>query len=105
MTRIKLMADYGGTILWKNDASEVGPIDLDSMPLTEGLKHDLQAWADAYDKTLNQEYPPDSGFPSPAEEAAFEAEGQRLWRELRRELGPEFDVVYFNQQQHRVERA
>jgi hypothetical protein len=91
---IKLMAEYGGTVLWGVDAADIGAIDPDHLPLTADLKAALRAWADTYDKTLNQEYPPDSGFASPAEEEAFETEGRRLWRDLQAQLGPEYKVVY-----------
>lgn len=96
MKKIKLMADYGNTVLWGCDPEEIGPIDPDSLPLITEMKAELLAWANAYDKTLNQEYPPDSGFASPAEEEAFEVEGRRLWRALQDQLGSDYKVVYYS---------
>jgi hypothetical protein len=93
--RMKLMPDYGCSPLWEYlDGDLVDNPSPDGLPLTDDLKAALHAWAAAYDRTLNQEYPPDSGFASPAEEETFEAEGRRLWRELRSQLGPGWEVVY-----------
>jgi hypothetical protein len=91
---IKLMAEYAGTVLWGVDPADKVVIDPDELPLTADLKAALRAWADTYDSILNQECPQDSGFPSPAEEEAFEMEGRRLWRALQHELGPDYKVVY-----------
>ena len=99
---IKLMAEYGGTVLWGVEATDIGPINPDDLPLTAELKTALQAWADVYDKTLNEGYPPDSGFASPAEEEAFELEGRRLWKELQAQLGPAYKVVYFSNRESRL---
>jgi hypothetical protein len=96
------MAEYGNTVLWGIDAADIGPIDLDQLPLTVDLKNALRAWAETYDKTLNQEYPPDSGFASPEDEAAFEAEGRRLWKDLQAQLGPEFRVSYYSSREARL---
>jgi hypothetical protein len=94
MRTIKLMAEYGCTVLWDFDPDRIGPIDPESLPLTAELKAALHKWAAAYDRTLNQEYPPESGFNSPTEEEAFQAEGRRLWKELQAQLGEEYKVVY-----------
>lgn len=98
---IKLMPDYHCFPLWEPDSKEYN-IDPDDLPFPADLKAALRAWADAYDKTLNQEYPPDSGFASPAEEEAFEAEGRRLWSELKAQLGHEYKVVYFSQRDSKL---
>jgi hypothetical protein len=54
----------------------------------------LQKWALAYDRTLNQEYPPESGFANPAQEQAFVEEGRRLCTELRAQLGAIYKVIF-----------
>ncbi len=86
---IKLMPDYGCFPLWEYAAGDlIDNADPERLPLTGDLKAALGRWASAYDATLNQEYPPDSSFPSPADEDAFEAEGLRLWKELQTQFGP-----------------
>jgi hypothetical protein len=90
---MKLMADYHCFPLWKA-GGEVGNVNPDDLPLTGDLKTALRNWSASYDRTLNQEYPPDSAFASPAEEEAFEVEGRRLWRALQEQLGPDYKVAY-----------
>lgn len=92
--QLKLMAEYGGTVLWGVGAADVGPIDPHSLPLTDDLRAAIQRWADAYDRTLDTDYPEDAGFADPSEQEAFEAEGMRLWRELQAQLGRDWSVVY-----------
>jgi hypothetical protein len=99
---IKLMAEYGGTVLWGVEATDIGPINPDDLPLTRELKSALHAWSASYDRTLNQEYPPDSGFANSAEEEAFDAEGRRLWMELQAQLGPEYKVVFYSNRESRL---
>src|SRR5262245_5418087 len=100
MHTIKLMSDYGCFPLWGTE--EIANIDPETLPLSPELRKELRAWADAYDKTLNQEYPSDSGFSNPAEEEAFEVEGRRLWRVLQEKLGQDFRVFYFSNQQNQL---
>jgi len=94
--KIKLMAEYYGCVLWEAGGHRVGDIEPETLPISEGLVRDLRAWADAYDSILNQDCPQDSGFNTPEEEAAFDAEGRRLWAELRSQLGADYQVVYFS---------
>ncbi len=90
---VTLMADYYSSPLWwRGDLA--GNIALDELPLTEATRSRLQAWADQYDVTLNREDPASSGFPSQDEADAFVAQGYELLRDLRRELGPDYEVVY-----------
>jgi hypothetical protein len=90
---IKLVADYQCFPLWKANG-EVGNINPDDLPLTDDLKTMLRNWSASYDRTLNQDYPPDSAFSSPAEEETFEDEGKRLWQELQEQLGTNYKVIY-----------
>jgi hypothetical protein len=100
---LKLMADYGCFPLWEYaDTDLIDNANPDAFPLTNELKAALQAWAGTYDKTLNDEYPPDSGFASPAAEDAFDAEGMRLWRALREQLGLGYKIVYYSSRDARL---
>ena len=92
---VKLMPDYHCSPLWAADEVELGCLDPDELPISVALKRALWSWAAAYDRTLNQEYPPDSGFSSRADAQAFQREGARLWNELQREL-PATRVSYFD---------
>jgi hypothetical protein len=92
MKSIKLMADYQCHPLWNMSPDKYGDVNPDDLPISQGLKEHLHAWAHAFDATLNMDYPPDSGFKSDEEEANFKHEGYQLAEQLRRELGPEFTI-------------
>ena len=94
MPTVKVMADYHTFPLWSRDSGDnIGPDDL---PISPGLRDALRAWAARYDATLNEEYPPDSGFASAEEEHAFTADGLALARRVAAELGPGYQVEYFD---------
>jgi hypothetical protein len=99
---IKLMADYGSSPLWGLDPENVGNIAPSSLPLSEDLRSDLRAWAEHFDRTLNQDYPPEGGFSSDAEELAFDEDGRKLWRRLQKELGDSYTVKYYSVAERRV---
>ena len=42
-----------------------------TLPLDERLAQRLDRRAESYNDTLNEDYPPDSGFDSPEQEQAF----------------------------------
>lgn len=93
MKSIKLMADYQCHPLWNRSPSEYGDMNPDELPISQGLKARLHAWARTFDATLNMDYPPDSGFESDEAEAKFKREGYWLAEQLRNELGPEFMIT------------
>jgi hypothetical protein len=78
---IKLMADYGCFPLWWA-SGEVGNIDPNDLPLSPELRQLLADWARAFDQTLNQDYPPDSGFKSEVDEVEFKQQATRLAAQL-----------------------
>jgi hypothetical protein len=98
---IKLMADYQCFPLWAA-GGEVGNVDPATLPISEATRTRLADWAAAFDRTLKDENPRESGFEDPAEAAAFEKEGSELWRALLRELSPEYTVVYYSRVERRV---
>jgi hypothetical protein len=95
--RIKLWADYGSYPLWGVD--EIDNIAPEELPLTQETIQRLNAWQDTYDQTLNQEYPPLSNFPNQQAEMDFQQEGISLWKQLRLELAPDYEVFYQNEDQ------
>jgi len=90
---VKLMAEYECWPLWGVEP-DVGNIDPAELPISDTTREALDRWAAAYDATLDQDYPPDSGFPDEESETAFELEGLRLWRALRGEFGDRLRVLY-----------
>lgn len=97
---IKLQVEWGTGPLWVSrgaddfpdsyDTEEIGDI----VPLSDGLRREIAAWGDRFQVTLNQDYPPDSGFAAPAEEATFIAEGRELARRMKAELPADVVVEY-----------
>ena len=71
MKIIKVMADYQCYPIWNMSPSEYSDMSPDELPISQGLKDRLYAWAHAFDATLNLEYPPDSGFKSEEAEDEF----------------------------------
>ncbi len=93
--KIKLMPDYHSYPLWLlgADYDNLAPNDL---PLSQATIARLDSWAKKYDATLNDDYPPDSGFASLEDEVIFELEGIILWLQLRQELPTYYEIVYYS---------
>ncbi len=103
-TKIKLMAEYAGTIVWRDGGgrNDVGHIELSELPLSSALKQRLTAWARYFDSILNQDDPANSRFRNEGKELQFDRIGFKLWRRMRQELGPKYAVRYFCQCQGRL---
>lgn len=87
------MADYDCFPLWEA-SDRIGNINPNDLPLSHELKQQLIKWAKVFDQTLNQDYPPDSGFKSPDDEQEFKQSAIRLAAQLREELGPDFEILF-----------
>ena len=96
------MADYECCPLWWVNSDKAGDIDPETLPLSQETITRLEKWADIYDAKLNWEDPNSSGFPSLEAKAAFEAEGISLWKQLQKELAPNYEVFYFSEQLNQV---
>ncbi len=73
-----------GVVLW----AEVGPADLAALPLSEGLRAELDNLAEQHDASLNWDYPPDPGPWREARCARFNADARAALARVRSELGP-----------------
>lgn len=78
-----------------------GGLAPDDLPLSGSLIAALQAWADEHDRLLG----PTFEWPSDEAKAAFVAAGRRLLARLREELGPDYEVVYFDEITGRVDEG
>jgi hypothetical protein len=94
--QIKLMADYQSYPLWWAGTADPGNINPATLTLNAETVSRLQHWAEAYDATLNLDDPYSSGFPNEEAEEAFNIEGINLWKQLREELKPEYEVLYYS---------
>lgn len=85
MMNIKLLPDYYCSPIWCRDTG--ANIELSDLPISESLSLKLQSWADAYDSTLNNDDPLNSGFESESDVAAFIEQAAILCDLLKHEMG------------------
>ena len=100
--KIKLMADYFCYPLWWVESGKYGDINPDDLPLSPDTIKSLIKWSDIYNATFNDNYPPDSRFPSLADELAFESEGIRLWLKVQQELKNQYEIIYYSYLERKV---
>lgn len=80
---LKIMPEYECSSLWiSNDGHFFLHLEIFDAPFDNQLKHFIKDWAQRFDATLNQEYPPDSGFSDMLEQDAFEEDGIKIWLEI-----------------------
>lgn len=93
--KIKLMPDYECSPLWwDGEPGQVGDIYPPDIGLDAALHADLFAWAQRFDATLDQDYPPDSRFATEEELEAFVRDGEALAARVRVALGEGWQVRY-----------
>jgi hypothetical protein len=90
---IKLMPDYQCWPLWHHGGSRVGNIDPRELGLSDALVGALEHWKEVYDSHLDLADPASTRW-TKEEEAEFERLGRMLCRDLAREIGDRFSVVY-----------
>jgi hypothetical protein len=92
--KIKLMPDYQCHPLWWCAPEPPGNIDPATLPLSARTVSELERWARAFDERLDFDDPATQRALPPEAVRAFEQEGLRLWRRLREELSPGYEVSY-----------
>ena len=100
--KIKLMADYGCYPLWWVSSEKLGDIDPETLPLSQQTINRLEKWAEMYDAKLNEDEPILSSFSSNEELESFEEEGINLWKQLKKELATNYEVVYFSEKLRKI---
>jgi hypothetical protein len=80
--------------IW-NGGPAKGPYNLllDHLQISDGLSKDLRMWLNDFLDTFNEDYPPDSGFSTPAESHAFLVRGRTLTERFAKEIGGSALVV------------
>ena len=92
--QIRLSVDYQCWPLWWAGQSEVGEIDPGKLPLKPETADRIEKWADWFDTWMDFEDAPHGKKPDDDEFEAFEQEGIEIWKELRKELAPDYEVAY-----------
>lgn len=87
--RVALFFGWAESPVWYRTAGDVGDVDLNTLPLSVGLRQRLDAWNDFAGRVLSAH---DFDWPDARTEAEFTAAGSALARELRDELG--IEVIY-----------
>ncbi|BCS88786.1 hypothetical protein [Pseudodesulfovibrio sediminis] len=95
---LRFFLEYMCFPLWISDEEGVvGTIDPESLSISDDLKHDIKEWDRIFQATLDQRYPPDSGFSSKyANELlwkAFDEEGKSLFVRLKQELNGIYKIT------------
>lgn len=92
---LRLTPEYQCWPLWDQSPGKGDNIDHETLPISENLKKRLTDWSEVHERTLNEDYPPDSKFASEEERERWLAEGRSIRDDLQRELGPDYVVQYF----------
>ncbi|MFC5344152.1 hypothetical protein ACETK8_18575 [Brevundimonas staleyi] len=82
---IRLAPEFGCWPLWDDESGDY--LDPAALPLPPALAERIARWDDAYQATLDPDYPPDSRFPDAAAEAVWRAEGEAIFEALTDLLG------------------
>lgn len=96
--RVRVMADHGAFPLWAtpdhSDGPEhaIGDLRPDDLPLSADLVTALRAWVGVYERLSST----DSTWPSPDARSRWNEQGRSLARWVRHELGPDYEVVFFD---------
>ncbi|HEV8269992.1 MAG TPA: hypothetical protein VGQ04_01735 [Chitinophagaceae bacterium] len=96
MKYLKLDPEYQCSPLWVSLDGEIYKnFEIDASPFDELLKNKIFNWAKNFEDTLNQDYPPDSGFKSVEEEEQFEQSGIDIWKDIVKSYSNLFNKVLF----------
>jgi hypothetical protein len=98
---VRVAADYDCYPVWIRRADGLDNIRPSDLPISPQLQNDLDNWGEEYDATLVRDDPGVSGFLSDRAEESFASRGAGLARRLKRELGPEWQVTYFDAREAR----
>jgi hypothetical protein len=104
--RVKLMWDYTAFPLWylgPNPGNYVGPME---RHVSESLAMALQAWSDEWTTVMWGTNGPDAKDwkpPPAARQAVWVRRGRQLLAQVRCELGPDFEVGFFDEETAEVE--
>ena len=97
MKYLKLSPEYQCSPLWASlDGNFYENLAIDTSHFDEALKERIFNWAKVFEDTLNQDYPPDSGFETTKEEEEFEQIGFDIWEYINQRYPNLYDVIFFN---------
>jgi hypothetical protein len=96
MKYLKINSEYQCSPLWvSSDGVVYENLDINASPFDESLRMKISDWAKTFENTLNQDYPPDSGFGTLVEEKQFEQNGFNIWKYINECYSDLYDKVFF----------
>ena len=97
MKYLKLSPEYQCSPLWvSSDGEYYENLNLDASPFNKFLRSKISDWAINFEGTLNQDYPPESGFTTFEDVVIFEQNGVEIWKYIISHYASEYDQVFFN---------
>ncbi len=91
------MPEYGCSPIWLYDGINlVQNLEISELAVSKSLKNAIQSWANTYESTFDDDYPPDSGFANKLDEAAFESAGVLIWEKILIEINSYYNVHYYS---------
>jgi hypothetical protein len=95
MKYLKLSPEYECSPLWVSvDGDFYENLNIDASPFNEFLRSKISDWAINFEGTLNQDYPPESGFTTFEDEEKFEQDGVEIWKHILSHYASEYDKVF-----------
>lgn len=103
MTTLKIMPDFGCFPVWiLGTEGFFENIDPSRLPISDSLRRQLDHFRERYDQTLNQNYPPESGFSSEKKAIEFEHLGITIWQQLLSEVENLYEITYYSVLDHKL---
>lgn len=95
MKVLRFQAGYMAPPFFDSDPETMGHIDVISLNLSKNLSSLIIKWDSEYQNTFNEDYPPDSKFPTPDLEKLHNARGVELTLLIQKELGNNFLINFY----------
>jgi len=97
MAYLKLSPEYECSPLWISPDNNIYEnLAIEASPFDGLLKKRLTDWAEKFEGTLDQDYPPDSGFKTVPEEKDFERAGVDIWKDILSHHPKDYEKVFFS---------
>jgi len=90
--KVKLMAEYDCSPIWIIKEDSIENPSINELVLSDDVKEKLLIWIELFEGTLNESYPPDSGFKDMDSLNDFEDKAQEIVNDLKSEL--KVEIIY-----------
>lgn len=94
MKILRLGVVYGAPPIFDTDIESMGYVELSELCISPSLRAQLKEWNEDFQRTLSDDYPPDSGFKSDADRHRHNSRGERLAALLQLEVGQDIKIEF-----------